>query len=90
MGSEQELATHPMEQQQEYPSLTAGLQAWDEFCKERKIKRTTFWRWKRLGLPIVNIGREAFVDIAKARAWFEGGMKTKQPEPQRPRRRLRP
>jgi hypothetical protein len=69
-------------------TLTEGLMPKADFKRERKIGERTYQRWKAKGLPTVKFGlKDEYVHIAKARRFFERGMRPDAPAPRTPRRK---
>jgi len=68
--------------------IVEGLTPRDVFMAHRQITIDTFYRWKRRGLPVMNVGLHPYVitgapypEEQRATAWFRNGMKPLQAPP---------
>jgi excisionase family DNA binding protein len=45
----------------------------EELCKELNVKvnRTTAWRWRKSGMPFVNVGKKIRYDKEEVMKWLK-------------------
>jgi len=60
-------------------SVTAGWRTVPQFANDINKTERTVDRYIARGMPVIKVGATPYIDLAKARAWFEAGMPPPKP-----------